>query len=356
MKKVELRKPFDAHIHFRKSAMLQAVLPNIARYCRYAVAMGNLEEPIVQDWQVVSYQQEIMDAATNANCRNFEPIMTVMLTYSMTPEILEESFSAGAHVLKLIPAGTSTGANNGVALWDLPAYYPVLAEARDLGMIFSVHCELNVEPQTDKEIPLYEQEARGISFVDRVIKDFPGLKIIFEHVSSKELCQYFLSLDSYNVATTITGHHPFIFYHQVCDKFGLIKNPWLYCKPVAKFKEDVEMVRRLMLSGHPRVFFGSDFAPHTPLNKVNCAAGIANIPEVYIPMLWELFLNKFNETTARIRFEDFTAYNALDFYGLPSYGDTIVLENKKWRAPAQIGDGIKIFKGNQKLNWKIEKY
>jgi len=356
MKKIEIKKPFDAHVHFRSGKMLKNIIPYIARFCRYAVAMGNLKEPIVNDWQVITYQQEILDAAKENNCNNFEPIMTVMLTYAMTPEILRESFEAGARVLKLIPAGTSTGANDGVALWDLFRYYPVLAEAFDLGMIFSVHCELNVEPRTDKKIHLVEQEARGIPFIDRVVKDFPGLKIIFEHVSSKELCQYFLNLNELNVAASITGHHPFLHYNQVCNESEriIIKNPWLYFKPIAKFEDDIALVRGLMFSGHPRVFFGSDFAPHTPLNKINFAAGIANFPEVYIPLLWELFLNEFgDETRALTRFEDFTSGNALDFYGLPNYGDTIVLQEEIWKVPAEIENGVRTFYGNKKLNWKI---
>ena len=291
--------------------MLEKVIYWIAKVYHCAVAMGNTDPPIVTERQVVKYREEIMYKAFKRGFPNFKPIMSVMLTYSMTPEILESAYQAGAMVLKLIPGGASTGSAQGVALWNLCDFYPVLRKAMELGMIFSVHCELIKDPKSGKSIPLHEQEAMGIKYFDNVIRHFPGLKIVFEHISSFDLCRYFINIQSENVWAGLTGHHPFIHYRQVCDGGGRVHNPHLYCKPVAKLFRDIEAVKKLMTMDHPRVIFGSDIAPHPVRSKTTkpYAAGILSFPEAVIPDLWQnVFLAQCGEgEETRKKFEDFTS-------------------------------------------------
>ena len=356
MYKINIPKIFDTHAHFREGDMMAGVIPCLAPYLRYAVAMGNLKEPILGEFKVKKYYAEIKKIALFHGYEEFEPIITVMLTYGMTPKILEESFYAGARILKLIPGGSSTNSDQGVALWDLPKFYPVLEKVQKLGMIFSVHCELPVKPGKAEKIPLLHQEEEGIPYIDKVIKAYPRLKIVFEHISSLELCQYFLELDSLNIGATLTGHHAFINYDQVIHSGSdeKVKNTWLYCKPIAKFSDDIREIKKLIISGHPRVFYGSDFAPHPPENKINGAAGIANIPEVAISMLWELFINNLMQEEALERFVKFTSKNALSFYNMPEYKNSLVLAQEKWIVPEKLENDVHIFKGGDTLNWKIK--
>jgi len=357
MKKIRFRMPSDFHVHFRDGPMLKKLIYWIASVYYYAVAMGNTKPPIVSGKQVIDYRGEILKSAFDSGFPNFQPIMTVMLVYSVTAEILEEAYQAGARVLKLIPGGASTGSSHGVALWDLPLFYSVLQKAMELGMIFSVHCELIVNPKTGNDILLYDQERMGIKYFDDVIKYFPKLKVIFEHVSSKELCQYFLDLDSKYVAAGLTAHHPYINYADVCGNNG-IENSYLYCKPIGKFYDDIMAVRGLMTSGHPRIIYGSDLAPHPAEDKENqpYAAGILSLPMIAIPDLWQnVFLSSLDpgEKTKQ-KFENFTSGNGLRFYGLPDYDKTITLVNKKWKTPPLL-EGMKVFRGDKHLDWQIMK-
>ncbi|MCK5061130.1 hypothetical protein KAR28_01110 [Candidatus Parcubacteria bacterium] len=358
MKKITFRMSSDFHVHFRDGPMLKKLIYWIASVYYYAVAMGNTKPPIVSGEQVANHRSEILKGASESGLPNFQPIMTVMLVYGMTPEILEGAYQAGARVLKLIPGGASTGSNHGVVLWDLPRFYPVLQKAMKLGMIFSVHCELIVNPQTGKNILLYDQERMGIKYFDDVIKYFPELKIIFEHISSKELCQYFLDLNSKYVAAGFTAHHPYVSYFNVCNSENRIINPYLYSKPIGKFQDDINAVRRLMTSGHPRSIYGSDLAAHPSEAKENkpYAAGILNLPKIAIPDLWQnvfLFDLGPGKKTKQI-FENFTSGNGLRFYNLPDYDKTMTLINKKWKTPRLV-EGMKVFKGGEYLDWQIMK-
>lgn len=341
IKKLIIRRPDDMHVHFRNGLMLQNVAPFTTHVFGRAVAMGNLPESVKDDESVKAYYKEILSASSDG----FTPIMSVMLTKDTTPEIVKKSRCAGAKVLKLIPGHTSTNSSEGISLEEIKNYFPVLAAARESRMIFSVHAEL-IRDGDRAEI---QREERAIPYIKRIVSSITGLKIVVEHASTRRMIEFVKKAPS-NVAATLTVHHALVNY---CDVFdcgnGKIKNPFLYCKPVAKTENDRWAVIKAMTSGNPKFFFGSDSAPH-PIDKKkgdNPPAGIFSAP-VALPLLCEIFENE----KKLDRLENFVSKFGAKFYDLPLNTGRIKIKREEWRVPDK-NNGIKIFKGGEKIQWQV---
>jgi dihydroorotase len=343
MKEVIIRSPDDMHFHPRSGKMLEDVLLETSKVFSRGVVMGNLPSPVVTADDAEAYRREILGVDGI-----FSPIMTIMLTKRTTPQVIEEASKRGLRVLKYIPNNVSTNSAEGVALNELETYYPVLEMAQELGMIFSGHWE---SPFDRSGFPVAEVEREGeaIRFLDRVVKNFPTLKIVVEHASTEKMIEYVEGAPA-NVGATLTVHHALLIYNSVCDESGKIYNPYNYCKPIAKKFSDRKAVTKAMISGNPKFFFGSDSAPHPMVAKIKTppAAGIFTAP-VVLPLLCEIF----ESSNALFRLEEFVSRFGAEFYGLPLNQGKIVLKREGWIVPEFVSE-TRVFRGGHMIDWQVE--
>jgi dihydroorotase len=342
---IRLKKGCDGHCHFRDNEMMQAVAHFTAEQFSNAVAMGNTIPPIETANQAVAYGQRIVSALPAGS--NFSPVLTIMLTRNTTPEIVDEAGKRGVKVLKLIPKGVSTNSEQGIGLNELPDFYPVLEAVQKSGMVFSGHWESLLDAK-GTELPNIARESCAIKFLDKVVKTFPKLKIAVEHASTKNMVDY-VRQQSLSVRATLTLHHRFLLYYNVCNEDGSVRNPFYYCKPVAKHLEDRIAVYKAMVSGDPHFYFGSDSAPHliSAKMKIPPAAGIFSAP-IAKPALAETFDNN----NALNRLDDFDAGFFYDFYGLDRPAETVDMTRKDWVVPDEYG-GVRPFMAGETLHWQI---
>lgn len=345
MDSLYILRPDDFHCHLRDGEMLKSVVPYSNIFGK-VVAMGNLSPPIKTGAEAAAYRGRII-----ASGARFQPIMSIMLTRETTPRHVGEAAACGVKVLKMIPAGTSTGSEEGVTLSDLHEYYPVLQEASRCGMIFSGHWELTSEPESGNPIGRYSREERAIPYLLRVVDKFPRLKIVAEHVTTAAMADVVTEAPD-NVGATITLHHlgPYD-WTDAFYKNGDIKFPRLYCKPALKSHKDIEAVRRAALSGNKKFFFGSDSAPHPSAKKTSkpYAAGLFTAP-VAIPALWEIFQRNGRNLAD---FEYFVSKAGTIFYGLDCNNDKVRLVKKPWHVPV-LQDDIFNYYGGITLPWRVE--
>lgn len=344
VKKIAIRRPDDMHVHFRDGLMLQNVAPFTAHVFGRAVAMGNLPAPITTSEMVRAYRKEIKSVSPDG----FNPIMSVMMTKGITPKDIREVHRAGAKVLKMIPVSTSTNSSEGIMLDELKDYLPVFEAVKKAGMVFSIHAELICDPKTGKEIPEILREEAAIPFLKRLISGTPGLKIVVEHASTRKMIEFVKEAPK-NVAATLTVHHALVNYSDVFDAQGRIRDPFLYCKPVAKTEDDRLTVIEEMTGANPKFFFGSDSAPHLIWKKKSGEppAGIFTAP-VVLPLLCEIF-----EREGKLeRLENFVSGFGAEFYGLPFNKGMIELERESWIVPKEY-ENVKIFWGGKTLQWQV---
>ncbi len=341
---ITIIRPDDLHLHLRDGDMLNAVLPSSARIYGRALVMPNLIPPVTTAGDAEDYRRRIINARPEGS--HFEPLMTCYLTDNTSPDSLKAAFAVKAfHAVKLFPAGATTNSESGVTA--IKKVYPVLEAMQEIGMPLSVHGEV-----TDPEVDVFDREA---VFIERVLEpvreDFPGLKIIFEHVTSKAAVDYVFDQDE-NVVATITPHHLLITRN---DLFKGGMNPYMYCLPVAKNFEDRDAVRKAAVSGDERFFLGTDSAPHPARmkEKAGAAAGIFNAPSSigYVTQVFE-------ELSALDKLEGFTSIYGARFYGLSPNGSTITLVKRDepvemdWHIKAGA-DVVKIFKPDTPLFWDL---
>lgn len=344
MRGIIIRSPDDFHFHPRSGEMLKQVLPYTSAVFPRGVVMGNLPKSIVTANDANAYRAEIFGVDPR-----FSPLMTVMLTWRTTPEIIKEAFDQGVRILKYIPNNVSTNSEEGVALTELPDFSPVLKMAEDLGMIFSGHWESPFDGNSDFLLPEKSREARAICFLDHIISAFPDLKIVVEHATTYEMIEWVRNAPK-NVGATLTVHHAILEYGDVCNENGEIYNPFHYCKPIAKNSSDRSTVIKAMMNGDPKFFFGSDSAPHpvSAKEKIPPAAGIFTAP-VALPLLAELF----ERNGALPKLENFVSRFGAEFYGLPLNEGEVLLRKREWTVPDEVS-GVKVFWGGRKLTWVVE--
>lgn len=307
--------PDDWHLHLRDGELLQAVLPYTAQHFARAIIMPNLNPPVVTTADAIAYRSRIIQAlsASNANT-NFEPLMTLYLTEHTDAQDVAQGFLAGdIQALKLYPAGATTNSAAGVK--EITKIYPILATMEELGIPLLVHGEV-----VDHHIDIFDREA---VFIEQKLipirQTFPDLKIVFEHITTKNGVDYVKSCEK-NTAATITPHHLVI--NRNAYLVGGIK-PHYYCLPVAKRESHRLALLEVATSGDKRFFLGTDSAPHVDHAKLSpCGcAGIFNVANA-LPILAQVF----EQENALAHLEGFTSKNGANFYNKPLNTTTLRLE------------------------------
>lgn len=349
MKKIRkrIKKPSDMHVHFRFGVLMMLILSMISRRYKYGIAMGNLEPPISCATEAITYSGEIRQCPTNSG---IVPIPTIMFLNNTTKETIREAARAGIRIIKLISSGTSTNSFGGVPLIDLEKKQDLFEEMEKWRMFFSFHCELAVDPKTGKPIHWQEREKLGIPFFEYIIRKFPGIKFIFEHLSSKEAVD-FVSYSPDNLAATITSHHPKLTWKDVISapRSKRILSPHNYCLPMAKTIADQMAIIAAMTSGNPKFFAGSDMALHWPEFKglIDPRAGIFN------PYAIEDYFEIFEQEDALDKAEDFLSVFGPTYYELEIPEETIELRKESWIVPAVLEGGIIPFGANTEKTWRV---
>ena len=343
---ITLTRPDDWHLHVRDGEALQTVVPHTAAQFARAIIMPNLRPPITTAAMSVAYRERIRAAVPPSLAEkglSFEPLMTLYLTDSMPADEIERAKAAGVVALKLYPAGATTNSDAGVT--DLRKTYATLEAMQRHGLPLLVHGEV-----VDPEIDLFDREKVFIE--TRLIplrRDFPGLKIVFEHITTREAAQYVASSDALTGAT-ITAHH--LLYNRNAIFLGGIR-PHYYCLPVLKREEHRRALVAAATSGSDKFFLGTDSAPHAASLKEH-ATGCAGCYTALSAI--ELYAEAFDAAGALDRLEAFASFNGPAFYGLPRNSGTVTLRRQAWTLPESVpfGDAeLKPLRGGEALAWKL---
>ena len=334
---ITIRRPDDWHVHLRDGDMLKLVAPFTARQFSRAIIMPNLSPPIIRVEQAAAYRDRIIAAAGPG----FTPLMTAYLTDDSDPDEIARGHRDGVWVAaKLYPAGATTNSASGVT--DIANLRSVLDRLQDIGMPLLVHGEV-----TDPAIDVFDREA---VFIDRILlrtlSDFPSLKVVLEHITTRQSADLVLSAHFPNLAATITPQHLMLNRNALFEG-GL--RPHAYCLPVVKREEHRLAVRRAAVSGSPNVFLGTDSAPHlVGAKESSCGcAGLFNAPYAI-----EAYAQVFDEEGAIDRLEAFASEHGPRFYGLPLNEGRITLERGGEQVPAAIG-GIVPFGAGGRFGWRL---
>jgi dihydroorotase len=331
-----IRRPDDWHVHLRDGEMLLKVAPYTARQFARAIVMPNLVPPIATVEAAHGYRARILAATGDS----FTPLMTCYLTDNTDPDEIARGFAEQVWIAaKLYPAGATTNSASGVT--DIRRIYPVLERLERIGMVLCVHGEV-----TDPDVDVFDREA---VFIDRVlsalVEDFPGLKIVLEHISTEDAASFIHGRD--NLAATITPQH-LVINRNAMFAGGL--RPHAYCLPVAKRERHRLAVRKAATSGARNIFLGTDSAPH-PREAKESACGCAGIFNA--PFALQSYAQVFEEEGALDKFEAFASLNGPAFYGLPPNEGAITLEKHETTVPEQI-DGFVPFQAGETLSWRLK--
>ena len=338
--KLTIRRPDDWHVHLRDGPMLAAVAPYTARQFARAIVMPNLSPPVTTIDAARDYRARII-AATGPG---FTPLMTCYLTDGIDGAMLAQGHAEGVFTAaKLYPAHATTGSAHGVT--DVAKIYPALEAMQRAGMPLLIHGEV-----TDPAVDVFDREA---VFIDRVlvglVRDFPDLKLVFEHITTAEAADFVMSAGA-NVAATITPQHLHINRNAM---FAGGLRPHAYCLPVAKREQHRLALRRAATSGSAKFFLGTDTAPHEiSAKEMDCGcAGIFNAPYAL-----ESYAAVFDEEGALDRLEGFASEHGPRFYGLPLNEGTVTLEGASVEIPTRIQHGpieLVPFHAGETLGWRL---
>ena len=339
---ITITRPDDWHLHLRDGAALAAVVAHRARQFGRAIVMPNLRPPVTTTAQALAYRARIV--ATLPPGSSFEPLMTLYLTDTLAPDEIRRAKAAGIAAVKLYPAGATTNSDAGVT--DLRKTYPTLEAMQREGLQLLVHGEV-----TDPQVDIFDREA---VFIERVLaplrRDFPGLRIVFEHITTREAAQY-VAEASENLAATITAHH-LRFNRNALFAGGL--RPHFYCLPVLKREAHRRALIDAATSGSARFFLGTDSAPHAaPLKEQSvCGAGCFTALSAL-----ELYAEAFDAANALDKLEAFASFHGPDFYRLPRNSASVTLRRQKWTLPESVAFGdarLKPLLAGETLNWKMQ--
>jgi len=335
MQTLTFRRPDDWHVHLRDGEMLKAVAPYTARQFARAIVMPNLDPPVTSVEAAAAYRDRIVEAAG----ADFTPLMTCYLTDRSVPDEIARGFEERVWIAaKLYPAGATTNSASGVT--DIGNIYPTLARMERIGMVLCVHGEV-----TGPDVDVFDRERNFISGVlSRLVKDFPALKIVFEHITTKEAVEFIQY--STTLAATVTPHH-LIINRNAMFAGGL--RPHAYCLPVAKREVHRLAVRKAATSGWKNIFLGTDSAPHARGAKES-ACGCAGIFNAAFAL--ESYATVFDEDGALERFEAFASEHGPHFYGLPLNEGTVTLERADTVVPEEIA-GVVPFHAGETLRWRM---
>ena len=339
--RLTLTRPDDWHIHFRDGDAMRSIVPDTARVFGRAIVMPNLKPPVVNVAQASAYRERLCQAANNLA---FEPLMTLYLTDNTTPADIQAAKASGlVHAVKYYPAGATTNSDSGVT--DIRKAYAAIAALQDAGMPLLLHGEV-----TDGDIDIFDREA---VFIERhlqpLLRDFPGLKVVLEHITTRQAAEFVASASA-NVAATITAHH--LLYNRNALFQGGIR-PHMYCLPVLKREPHRLALVDAAISGSPKFFLGTDSAPHAIGTKEN-ACGCAGIYTAHAAI--ELYAEAFEAANALDRLEGFASFFGADFYGLPRHSEQITLVREAWQVPQTRALGnqfLQPLRAGESLQWRV---
>ena len=324
---IELNSPLDMHLHLRDNEMLKNIAKKSAKTFSGAIIMPNLVPPVSSKEEVIAYRKRIKNVTGN---EKFTPYMTLFFKPSYNRSFLE-SIKDEITAIKLYPAGITTNSEGGVSGFDIEELKPALDAMSDLDIPLCVHGETNGF--------VMDREAEFVSIYEKLAEAFPQLKIIMEHITTKESVA---ALDKFeNLYATITIHHLLI---TLDDVAGGMLQPHLFCKPIAKRPEDREALLKVALEAHPKVMFGSDSAPHPIEAKeaCGCAAGVFTAP-IALQLLTELFDNH----NALDHLQKFVSDNAKNIYNITPLEKTVILEKKAFLVPKIYNGVVPMYAGEE---------
>jgi len=342
MTTLTLARPDDWHLHLRDGAVLAAVLPDTARQFARAIVMPNLKPPVTTVEQARTYRERIVAALPKGS--PFVPLMTLYLTEMTKPQEIAAAKKSGfVHAVKYYPAGATTNSENGVT--DLTRVYPVLAELEKHDLPLLLHGEV-----TDADVDVFDREA---VFIERhlvpLARTFPKLRLVLEHVTTKEGVAFVEQTGS-NIAATITAHH-LLLNRNAMFSGGL--RPHAYCLPVLKREAHRAALVQAAISGNPKFFLGTDSAPHGKRAKES-TCGCAGIYTAHAAI--ELYAEAFEAAGALDKLEAFASFHGADFYRLPRNTDKLTLVREPWTVPSDLdfGDDVLVpMRAGETLAWKI---
>ena len=339
---ITITRPDDWHLHVRDGEALKAVVPHTAAQFGRAIIMPNLRPPVTTAAQAVAYRERILAAVPKG--MNFEPLMALYLIDNLAPDEIRRACEAGVVAVKLYPAGATTNSDAGVT--DIRKTYATLEAMQREGLVLLVHGEV-----TSPEIDLFDREA---VFIDTQLiplrRDFPELKIVFEHITTREAAQYVHASDAFTGAT-ITAHH--LLYNRNAIFLGGIR-PHYYCLPVLKRESHRVALVEAATCGSAKFFLGTDSAPH-PAHLKEHATGCAGCYTAHAAI--ELYAEAFEAAGALDRLEAFASFHGPSFYGLPRNTETLTLRRDRWTVPESYAFGeaqLKPLRGGETLNWKVQ--
>ena len=344
MRSLTLTRPDDWHVHLRDGEYLTDTVADTARVFARAIVMPNLVPPVDQVQIAADYRDQIIKSIPENSL--FVPLMTLYLTENTnTQTVIDAKESGFIHAFKLYPAGATTNSDAGISA--IRSLYPIFECMQEQGMRLCIHGEV-----TDDSVDVFDREA---AFIDDslipITKDFPELKIIFEHITTKDSVD-FVNSSSTNVAATITPHHLLLNRNHMLA--GGMK-PLYYCLPILKRDTHQHALIKAATSGSPNFFLGTDSAPHPRAAKENacgCAAGIYSAHAAI-----ELYAEAFDRANALDRLEGFSSFFGPDFYGLERNTDSITLIDEPWQVPDthKFGDDLLIpMRSDDRILWKIK--
>ncbi|MCB1979585.1 MAG: dihydroorotase [Burkholderiaceae bacterium] len=337
-----ITRPDDWHLHVRDGEALLTVVPHTAAQFGRAIIMPNLRPPVTTAQQAMEYRQRILAAVPEGV--EFEPLMTLYLTDNLPPEEIARAKQAGVVAAKLYPAGATTNSDAGVT--ELRKTYATLEAMQKAGMPLLVHGEV-----TSPDIDLFDREA---VFIEQQLmplrRDFPELKIVFEHITTREAVQYVQEASRFTAAT-VTAHH--LLYNRNAIFLGGIR-PHYYCLPILKREEHRLALVQAATSGSDRFFLGTDSAPH-PAHLKEHASGCAGCYTAHAAI--ELYAEAFDAAGALDKLEGFASVHGPAFYGLPRNTGKLTLVRERWTPPASFafGEGeLKPLRSGEALAWRVQ--
>jgi len=342
MTSIFIQTPDDWHLHFRDGDMLLETVPATARCFKRAIVMPNLVPPVTTTQLALEYKQRILNAAPQH--KNFEPLVTLFLTDQTSAQEIKKAKANGIVASKMYPAGATT--NSDAAVKGIKRLYPVFEAMQEVDMLLLIHGEV-----TESHIDIFDREALFIdTYLRDIVRDFPDLKIVFEHITTKEAADFVIE-SSDNVAATITPQHLLLNRNDLL--VGGVR-PHNYCLPVLKRNTHQQALRAVVKAGNPKFFLGTDSAPHEK-HKKESACGCAGCYSAWSAI--ELYAQVFEDLGALDKLEGFASHFGADFYGLPRNSGTIELTRQAWQIPESIklpnGDDIVPFFAGQTINWKL---
>ena len=343
MVSLTITQPDDWHLHVRDGEALTDIMSETTRCFSRAIIMPNLTPPVTTTQQAKSYRQRILNAIPDDS--SFNPLMTLYLTDQTDPDEIKKARESGiVHAVKYYPAGATTNSDSGVT--DIKKTYLALQALSELNMPLLIHGEV-----TDPDSDIFEREAIFIDQVlNPIIQEFPNLKIVFEHITTKQAVEFVLA-QSDNIAATITPHH-LLYNRNAMFKGGI--RPHYYCLPVLKHEQHRLALNDAATSGNPKFFLGTDSAPHADTKKESSCgcAGIYNAPVAI-----ELYATIFEQAGQLDKLEGFASLYGPKFYNLPINKQKLTLEKESWTVPDQkplANETIIPLCSGEQLGWKLK--